>query len=77
MVHRCGCAVFVLSCPGNEQVKHAVCSSGVVVLLFQYLLDALLELRDSGVHALAAVISPKGSIIQFWQQLIAWLRFVL
>ena len=60
-----GVAVFVLR-PGNEQVEHAVCSSGGVVLLIQYPLDAFLELLDSGVHVLAAVILPKAQSSDFF-----------
>ena len=57
-------AVFVL-CPGDEQVKHAVCSSDGVVLLFQYPLNALLELRDSGLHVLATVFLLKAQSSDF------------
>ena len=58
-------AVFLL-CPGDEQVEHAVCSSGGVVLLFQYPLDALLELRDSSLHVLATVNLPKTQLSVFF-----------
>ena len=54
--------VFVLF-PGNEQVENA-CSSGGIVLS-QYPLDALLELRDSGVRVLAAVNAPKAQLSDF------------
>ena len=64
MLHRHDCSCICTS-PGDEKVEHAVCTSSGVVLLFQYPLDAHLELRDSDAHVLAAVISPKAQFSNF------------
>ena len=48
-----------------EEVKHAIGSASGVVLLLEYPLDALLELRDGGMCVLAAVIAPKALTSSF------------